>query len=131
VLRMLIDQLGNVGIGSSSPRVALDVNGAIASKPAVNVTGATADFGSNNIAYTAQDCGTYALWNLKDGATYTFAVQGTNPTTCIFNAFSGAGSGALTVKMPPGHGATTATFQTLYSFLVAGSTVYVSWIPGY
>jgi hypothetical protein len=126
-----IETTGMVGIGSTAPRVALDVNGAVASAPSVAVATTTVNYASSNIAHTTQNCQAYALWNLKDGATYTFAVQGTTSTTCSFTAFSGAGTGALTVRMPPGHGATTATFQTLYSFLVAGTTVYVSWVPGY
>jgi hypothetical protein len=129
--RMRIDQNGNVGIGTTSPRMALDVKGAIGSSPAVNVTTTTADFASSNYAYTAQNCQSYALWNLKDGASYSFVIQGTTSTTCSFTAYSDGGTTALTVKMPPGHGATTAGQQTFYSFVVMGSTVYVAWIPGY
>jgi hypothetical protein len=122
---------GNVGIGVVAPRSALDVGGAITGKAALAVATATVNFASNNLAYTTQDCQTYALWNMKDGGSYTFAVQGTNSTLCAFNAFSDSGTTALTVKLPPDHTTTTASTHTVYNMMVLGSTVYVSWIPGY
>ncbi len=124
---------GNVGIKTGTPRTALDVNGAIVSNLAVGVTsGSTVDFALNNLAYSTLDCKAYALWNLKDGGSYTLAVQGTASALCSFTAFSDGGSTPIaTIKMPPDHGATTAGKQTLYTFIVMGSTVYVAWVPGY
>jgi hypothetical protein len=109
----------------------LDVSGAIAGAPAVSVATTTVNFASNNLAYTSQSCGAFALWNMKDGGSYTFAVQGATSATCSFTAFSDSGSTALTVKLPPDHAATTASKHTIYTFLVLGTTVYTSWIPGY
>jgi hypothetical protein len=123
---------GYVGVGTTSARTSLDVNGAITSKAALSVAAASVDFASNNLAYTAQNCGAFVLNNMKDGASYTFAVQGTTSATCAFTAYSGSGTtGPLTVKLPPDHAPTTAGKDTIYTFVVLGSTVYTSWIPGY
>jgi hypothetical protein len=89
------------------------------------------DFGNGNLHHTTSDCGNYSLHNMKDGASYMFIIKGTNSSTCAFNGFSDAGSTALTVRLPPGHGATTAGKHTIYNFIVSGNDVYVSWIPGY
>jgi hypothetical protein len=129
--RMTLSSAGKVGIGTAAPRSALDVSGAITGKAALSVASTTVDFASNNLAYTTQDCQTYALWNMKDGGTYTFAIQGTNSTLCVFNAFSDSGSTGLSVKLPPDHTTTTPSKQTVYSMMVLGTTVYVSWVPGY
>ncbi len=127
----VIDQNGNVGIGTTAPRASLDVNGAITSKASLSVASTTVNYLSNNLAHTTQNCQAYALWNLKDGANYTFAVQGTSSSTCSFTAFSDAGVTPLAVRLPPGHSATYGTFQTLYSFVVLGTTVFVAWVTGY
>jgi hypothetical protein len=121
---------GNVGIGTATPRAVLDVNGTIVGKPAVSNASATINFGTGNTQYTAQNCQAYILHNLKDGGTYSFYVQGTTSTTCSFTAFSGAGTGALTVRMPIDHSATYVGYHTVYQFAVVGTTVYVSWLTG-
>ena len=104
-----------------------------AARNASSVANATSiiNFDTGNLQYTVADCGAYTLYNLKDGGSYTFTVKGTNTTTCSFTAFSDAGSTSLSVHMPPGHGATTASTHTMYGFLVIGTDVYVSWTPGY
>lgn len=122
---------GNVGIGTENPRSALDVNGTIVSKPAANPGGTTIDFSSGNLKYTTNDCGAFQFNNLKDGGSYSFAVQGTNVALCSFTAFSDAGTTALTVHMPPNHSSTTAGKHTLYSMMVMGTHVYIAWVGGY
>ncbi|MNT51270.1 hypothetical protein D3C72_1882300 [compost metagenome] len=62
---------------------------------------------------------------MQDGATYVLAVKGTNSSTCSFTA------GGLTIKLPPDHGPTEAGKSTLYTFMVMGTDVYVSWVTGY
>jgi hypothetical protein len=109
----------------------LDVSGAITGKAALSVTAATVNFANNNLAYTSQNCGAFVLWNMKDGGSYTFAVQGATSATCSFTAYSDSGTTSLTLKLPPDHAATTASKDTIYTFIVLGSTVYTSWIPGY
>ena len=129
---MSIMAAGNVGIGTTSPRATLDVyNGAVIGAPAVSNGTSSIDFSKGNIQYTASSCGAFTLNYLVDGGTYNFVIKGTTSATCSFTAYSGNGTGALTVHMPPGHGATTASTMTLYSFMVVGTDLFVSWVPGY
>jgi hypothetical protein len=121
---------GNVGIGTTDPRGALDVSGSILGKPASINTTSTVDYLQGNIQYTTNDCGAFQLNNLKDGSSYTFVVQGTISAVCNFTAFTGVGTGALTVHMPIDHGATISGKHTIYSFFVAGSHVYFAWLSG-
>jgi hypothetical protein len=121
----------NVGIGTTSPRAALDVKGAALTNAATSNASSTIDFSTGNLQYTALDCQAFSLNNLKDGGSYMLAVQGATAATCSFSAYSDAGSTALAVHMPPGHGATTAGKHTLYNLVVLGANAYVSWIPGY
>ncbi len=120
---------GNVGIGTTAPRATLDVSGTVLLKPStVNAT-ATINFLTGNLQHTTNNCGAFALHNMKDGGSYTFAVKGAVSATCSFTAFTDAGVTGLTVHMPPDHAATTASKHTLYSFLVMGTDVYVTWLP--
>ena len=131
VERMRIDSTGYVGIGTMTPNATLQVNGTITGKPSVSNGTSTIDFSTGNYQHTTASCGNFNLNNLKDGGSYTFAVQGATAATCVFSAYSDAGSTALTVHMPPSHGITTASTHTLYNFIVMGTHVYVSWTPGY
>ncbi len=128
---LAINNAGNVSIGSTVARAQLDVNGTITGKASTLNGTATIDFGTGNIQHTIANCGAFALWNLKDGASYMFVVKGTVVATCSFTAFSGAGAGALTVHLPPGHGATTTGTHTIYNLAVSGGDVYLAWTPGY
>lgn len=131
-MRMTITSTGNVGVGTSSaPTSKLEVNGAIRNTAAISNGSSTVDFATGNIQYTTADCGSFALHNLKDGGSYTFIVQGTNSALCAFTAFSDAGSTALTVHLPQGHGATTAGEHTFYSIVVAGTHAYFSWVTAF
>jgi hypothetical protein len=127
---MTILPSGNVGIGTTSPATALSVNGAAGNSSSIVNSTATIDFLTGNIQQTASSCGAFILNNMKDGTSYTFAVKGGTSATCSFTAWSGAGTGSLSVHMPTDHAATTASKHTLYSFLVIGADVYVNWNPG-
>jgi hypothetical protein len=131
--RLIILNNGNVGIGSAAPRGGLDVNnGAIIGKAATSNGTSTIDFSTGNMQYTSSSCGAFNLYNLKDGGTYMFAVQGgSNASACSFSAYSDNGATALTVHMPPSHGVGISSTHTLYNFAVMGSHLYVSWTPGY
>jgi hypothetical protein len=130
--KFLVTSAGSVGIGTTSPRASLDVSaGAMIGKASVVNATSTIDFSTGNLQHTTNNCGAFALQNMKDGGSYTFIVKGTTSTTCSFTAYSDAGTTALTVRLPPGHGATTATKHTIYSMIVAGTDVYLSWVPGY
>ena len=121
----------NIGIGTATPNATLQVNGTIIGKQAVVNGASTVDFSTGNIQYTVGSCTTFALNNMKDGGSYTFVVKGTTSATCSFTAFSDNGSTALTVHMPPGHGATVAGTHTMYNFMVVAGDMYAAWIPNY
>jgi hypothetical protein len=110
----------------------VQVNAAFRGKAAVSNASTSIDFSTGNVQYTSASCGSITMNNMKDGSTYTLAVQGTTSGTCVFTAYSGSGTtGPLSVLYPPDFGATTATYQTLFSFVVVNGVVYVTWIPGY
>jgi hypothetical protein len=129
--KMVIAVSGNVGIGTATPRSPLDVNGTIVGKPSTSNATSTIDFLTGNIQYTTSNCGAFQFDNLKDGGTYAFIVKGSTAATCTFTAFSGAGTGPLTVHMPPDNGNTIASKHTIFNLMVGGSDVYVAWTPGY
>ncbi len=129
--RLRITSAGTIGVGISTPRGSLDVAGTILPNAAVSNATATIDASTGNTQYTSSSCGAFQFNNMKDGGNYMFVVKGTTSATCSFTAFTGAGSGALTVHMPPDHTATTAAKHTIYNFTVVGSDVYVAWTPGY
>jgi len=122
---MTIMPTGNVGIGSTTPRSALDVNGVALTKPAQSLASATIDFGLSNLATTSVNCQAMTLNNIKDGGTYSLVVTGATAATCSFTA------SGFTVKLPTGHVATTASKWTVYTFMALGSNLLVSWVPGF
>ncbi|MEY4615235.1 MAG: hypothetical protein RJB66_195 [Pseudomonadota bacterium] len=122
---------GSVGIGTTAPRSGLDVSSTILGKASTINSTSTIDFSKGNIQHTTASCGSFSFWNLKDGGSYVFIVKGTTTGTCSFTAFSGEGTGSLTVHLPPGHGASTNGTHTMYNLLVSGSDVYLAWTPGY
>lgn len=88
--------------------------------------GTAINFATGNLQYTTASCGAMSLTGMMDGATYVLAVKGTTAATCVFTS-----DGGLTIKLPPDHGATEAGKSTLYTFMVMGTDVYVSWVTGY
>jgi hypothetical protein len=125
-----------VGIGlsgvNSIPVATLDVQGTVSvngastnasSYAAGNST--TIDFSKSNLAYTNVNPGnTFTLQNVKDGGTYTLLVQGTTSGTAIFSA-----SGFNVKSM--NNGPTANGKQTLYTFIVMGTSVFVSMTTGF
>jgi hypothetical protein len=101
---------------------------AVTGAPAVSVatvagTGntITVDFSNSNLAYTGSNPqNTFTLTNIKDGGTYTFAVQGTTSGT---STFSSTGFNFISLG---GNVATVSGKQTVYTFMVMGTTVYYS-----
>lgn len=109
---------GNVGIGTTAPTSKLEVDGAATNKNAFNAgSGTTIDFSRSNLAYTTANPGAFTLSNLKDGGTYTLAVQGTTAGTSGFTATG------FTFKSP-NNGLTAAGKETIYTFMVMGTSVY-------
>ena len=119
---------GNVGIGTTAPTSRLEVNGAATNTTSFNaVASTTIDFSRSNLAYTEASPGAFTLNNIKDGGTYTLSVRGANTTGAIstFTVRSG-----LTVKGPHHNSPTTVNTETLYTFLVIGTYVYVYMATG-
>jgi hypothetical protein len=116
---------GNVGIGTNSPGSRLEVNGSATNTTAFNaVAGTTINFANSNLAYTTASPGAFVIQGMKDGGTYTLAVQGTTSATA---SFSSSGFTFLSAN----NGATIAGKQTLYTFIVMGTTVYVYMATGF
>ncbi len=116
---------GNVGIGTTSAGSKLEVNGASTNKNAYNAGSSTSiDYSQSNLAYTTANPGSFTLQNIKDGGTYTLSVRGTTSGTAAFTA------SGFTVKYANNR-ATTAGTETLYTFIVMGSTVYVYTATGF
>lgn len=128
--KMRISSAGNVGIGVTNPVSTLDVNGAIKSTSISNA-GASIDFSTGNLQYTSISCGAVTLNNLKSGGTYSLAIQGTAGGTCSFTAYSGNGTGALTLKTGTVNLTQTSNKHIIFTFMVMGSFVYVASIDEY
>jgi hypothetical protein len=110
--------LTNKTLTSPTLTGAVSVNGSATNSTAFNAaTSSTIDFTISNLAYTTNSPGSFTLTGIKDGGTYTLAVQGTTSGTSSFTA---TGFSVLSGN----NGPTTAGKQTLYTFIVMGTTVY-------
>jgi len=115
---------GNVGIGTTGPSVAMDIQGQIRSRITDVTGGTTVNWNNGNIQYTGDSCQAYTLNNLVDGASYTFVVKGATSAQCTFT------SGALSFHFTPTNASTNANTHTVYTMFRAGNDVYVSWTTG-
>ena len=116
---------GNVGIGTSNPTSTLEVNGSATNTAAYNSGSATAIlFNNSNLAYTSASPTAFFLQGIKNGGTYTLAVQSTTSGTASFTA---AGFTFKSIN----NGTTIAGKDTLYTFVVMGTTVYVYMATGF
>ena len=89
----------------------------------VPAPGLIVDFSQSNLAYTAASPGNeFTINNIKDGGTYTLAVQGTTSGTPNFK------NDAFTWISMGGKITTITGRQTLYTFMVMGTTVYYSMV---
>lgn len=114
-----------VGIGTFSPTSKFEVNGSATNSNAYNANlNSTIDFALSNLAYTSASAGNFTLSNIKDGGTYTLAVQGSTSGTSTFT------SSGFTFYST-NNGATTSNKQTLYTFIVMGSKVYFYMATGF
>jgi hypothetical protein len=83
------------------------------------------NFSASNLAYTTLSPTAFSLQNMKDGGTYTLAVQGTTSGTSTFSGTNPSGTNFTFISMG-GNTATVQDKQTLYTFIVMGTTVYYS-----
>ena len=116
---------GNVGIGTTTPNSKLEVNGSATNTTALNtVAGTSIDFSKSNLAYTTASAGAFTLTNIKDGGTFSLAVQGSTSGISLFSCTG------FTFKYV-NNGITSANKHTIYTFLVMGTTVYVYMATGF
>jgi len=117
--RMSINEGGDINIRND-----LLIEGVSSNDQAFNAgSSSTIDFSQANMAYTTASPGNFTLNNLKDGATYTLAVQGGTAGTSNFS------SSGFTFRSNT-NGQTIANRHTLYTFLVMGNVVYFTMSTG-
>jgi len=130
VLLSLNHAYAQVGIGTTTPISMLEINGAVTNVTAFNTMGSTTiDFTKSNMAYSSANAGAFTLNGMKDGGTYTLAVQGGSPGICSFTGSNP--SGITFVFKSTNNGSTVANKQTLYTFLVMGTTIYFYMVTGF
>ena len=128
--RMRIASDGKIGIGTSSPRTALDVSGAITSKPtAVSNVATTLDLTtSNTFTIPTASGAAFTLSGMVDGGEYTVVITDATSRTYTF-ACSG------TTKYKPANAATTSSTTSIYSVMTIKNggnyDCYVTWATSY
>lgn len=111
---------GNVGIGTTTPTIRLEVNGAATNSSATSGSTSTIDFSLSNIAFTSFIGTALTLTGLKSGGAYSLILTGTTNTgTTSFTASGFSIKYMGTVSMIAGK-------THIYSFVVAGTVVYVT-----
>jgi hypothetical protein len=116
---------GNVGVGTINPTSKLEVNGSATNTTAFSAgAGTVIDYSNSNLAYTTASAGSFTLSNIKDGGTYTLAVQGSSSGTATFTC---TGFTFYYVN----NGITAPNKHTLYTFIVMGTNVYVYMATGF
>lgn len=128
VERMRVINTG-VGIGTQTPTVALEVSGTISATsivtPPYSNASTSVNWSRSNVQSTSSSCGAFTFSNMQDGGIYSLLIEGTTSGTCSFT------HSGLTFRLPPGHGATTASTMTQYGFVRRGTNVFVTWQAGY
>lgn len=116
---------GSLRVGSpASGAAALQVRGQVAADAYNAGSSTTIDWNNGNVQYTAANCGAMSFSNMADGGAYTLVVTGATAGTC---SFTHAG---LTFRAAPAVVATTAATHSVFTFLRAGTNVYIGWIMG-
>jgi hypothetical protein len=93
------ETLTNKTLTSPTLTGAVSVNGAATNTTAFNAAASTTiDFTRSNLAYTSNNPGSFILSGIKDGGSYSLAVQGTTSGT---SAFSSSGFTFMSVNNGP------------------------------
>ncbi len=133
LVRMTIDSSGNVGVGDAAPTSKLTVTGQVRLTASYNATAATSfNWDNGNIQYTTASCSPgWTFSNMRDGGSYTLIVNGTTSGTCDFSQSSPDSLATGAFKFVPAIGPTVSGGSTIFTFVRAGSAVFVSWQSGY
>jgi hypothetical protein len=118
---------GNVGIGTTAPAAALQVQGSIVSSENLVPSGATANFASGN-AQTLESVGgsTITLSGMVAGGDYQVLITDTTSRTYTFSGCAN--------KFVPANSVTTSGYATIYRIHYSSfgsGTCYINWTTGY
>jgi hypothetical protein len=115
---------GNI---SATTLTANNFTRSVSGAPAFGTTGTTIDFSQSNLAYTTSSPGvTFTLNGMRDGGTYTLAVQGTTSGLSAFLGTNPTYNSNNFISL--GNYTTVSGKQTVYTFVVMGNSVYYSMI---
>jgi hypothetical protein len=94
---------------------------AVTNSEAAGFACCTIDFSQSNLAYTNASPSAFGLTGMKNGGTYTLAVQG---TASGLSSFSASGFSIRSL----GNYTTPGGKHTIYTFIVMGNTIYFSMV---
>jgi hypothetical protein len=117
-----------IGVNTAVTTAAIDVTSGQILSRSMNVgSGTTIDFNNGNVQYTSvAPPTTITLNNMLDGGSYTLICTSSTSGTFSFTTTG------LTQYFSPANGATAGTSGgTVYTFIRAGSNVWISWITGF
>ncbi|MDR2144909.1 MAG: hypothetical protein LBE91_00410 [Tannerella sp.] len=120
--------VGKIGIGTPSPRTTLEINGSATNESAYNAgTVTTIDFTKSNLARTTSTATTgFTLNGMKDGGTYTLAIQA-NTTAAItgFTAPILGSSPAANFTLYYADSTGTDPGRRVYTIVCIGTEAYI------
>jgi hypothetical protein len=92
----------------------------------------TINWNSGNIqtySLTSGACPEFSHSNLHSGGTYTLIVKSNEGSQCTFSNV--VDSGSISYKFSPANANRASNSDTVYTFMRAGNTIYVSWGTGF